>query len=135
MNNNLPNNLNNRNSVIVKETYSAFSGPLPSPEVLKKFDEVVPGAAERIIKMAEEQSSHRRGLEKGVIESDIIRSKWGQILGFIIAIVGLVVSALISVYGNAIAGGIIGVGTLASLVGVFMYGSKTRSIEREEKKS
>ena len=111
----------------------AFSGPLPHPEILKKFDEVVPGAAERIIKMAEEQSSHRKELEKRVIDSDISRSKWGQILGFTIAIVGLIVAAFVAIYGNAIAGGIIGVGTLASLVGVFMYGSTTRSKEREEK--
>lgn len=69
-----------------------------------------------------------------VIESDIARSKWGQVLGFLIAIVGLIVAALIAIYGSAIAGGIIGVGTLASLVGVFMYGSSTRSKERVEKK-
>jgi len=85
--------------------------------------------------MAEEQSAHRKDLEQKVISSDIVRSKWGQILGFIIAIAGLVVSALIAIFGSAIAGGIIGVGTLASLVGVFMYGSKTRSKEREVKKS
>ncbi len=113
----------------------SFSGPLPPPEILQKFNEVVPGAAERIIKMAEEQSVHRRALEKKVIDSDIARSKYGQILGFVIAIAGLVVAALIAIYGNAIAGGAIGVSTLVSLVGVFMYGSKTRSREREEKKS
>ena len=129
------NNSNNGKNVIVREVFSAFSGPLPSPDVLEKFDKVVPGAAERIIKMAEEQSLHRRGLEKKVIDSDIQRSKWGQILGFVIAIIGLIVSALIAIYGNAIAGGILGVGTLASLVSVFMYGSKTRSKEREDKKS
>lgn len=85
------------------------------------------------MKMAEDQSFHRKELEKRVIDSDIARSKWGQILGFIIAITGLGVSAVVAVYGNAVAGGIIGVGTLASLVGVFMYGSKTRSEERKGK--
>ena len=119
----------------VTEVSQSFSGPLPPPEILRKFDEVVPGAAERIIKMAEDQSIHRKELEKKVIDSDIARSKWGQILGFVIAIAGLVVSAIVVVYGSAIAGGIIGVGTLASLVGVFMYGSKTRSEERKVKSS
>ena len=119
----------------VTEVSQSFSGPLPPPEILRKFDEVVPGAAERIIKMAEDQSIHRKELEKKVVDSDITRSKWGQILGFVIAIAGLAVSAIIVVYGNAIAGGIIGVGTLASLVGVFMYGSKTRSEERKVKSS
>lgn len=120
---------------MIKEEFQAFSGPLPPPEILQKFDEIVPGAAERIIKMAEDQSAHRRELERRVIISDVNRSKWGQILGFIIAVVGLVVSAVIAIYGSAITGGILGVGTLASLVGVFMYGSKTRSEERVEKDS
>lgn len=133
-NNELPDK-QNQNDLVVRQTQVQFSsGPLPPPEILKRFDEIVPGAAERIIKMAEEQSLHRKDLEKKVIESDIARSKWGQILGFIIAIIGLAVSAIVAVYGNAIAGGIIGIGTLASLVGVFMYGTKTRSNERLEKK-
>ncbi len=112
---------------------SSFEGPLPPPDILKRFDDVVPGAAERIIKMAEEQFAHRVSLEKKVIDSDISRSKWGQILGFLIAVVGLGVACLITIYGNPLAGTIIGGGTLASLVGVFMYGSRIRSKERERK--
>lgn len=85
--------------------------------------------------MAEEQSVHRKELERKVITSDIERSKWGQFLGFVIAIFGLMVATAVSIWGNAIAGGFIGVGTLASLVSVFMYGSSTRKKEREERKS
>ena len=134
MNKNLQNNQQGNNKPTLVQQSVTFSGPLPPPEILRQFDNVVPGAAERIIKMAENQSSHRMELEKKVIESDVTRSRWGQILGFIIAILGLLVSAVVAIYGSAIAGGIIGVGTLASLVGVFMYGSKTRSKEREVKK-
>lgn len=119
--------------LVHKETTYQFSGPLPHPETLRLFNEAVPGSAERIIKMAEEQSAHRRELERKVIESDVERSKWGQLLGFTIAMTGLVVSAFVAVYGNAWAGTIIGVGTIASLVGVFMYGSSSREKERENK--
>ncbi len=126
-------NFSKENKVVLAEISQSFSGPLPPPDILRQFDEVVPGAAERIIKMAEEQSAHRRELEKKVISSDIARSKWGQFLGFVIAIAGLAVSAIVAIYGNALVSGIIGVGTLASLVGVFMYGSRNRSKEREEK--
>lgn len=130
---NKPPSLRAPNGVVLHQSQT-FSGPLPPPEVLEKFESVVPGSAERIIKMAEEQSAHRKYLERMVIESDVARSKWGQALGFLIAIAGLAISAIIAIYGNAIAGGIIGVGTLASLVGVFMYGSSTRSKERIEKR-
>lgn len=129
-------NRHNQNGVVVHQSsVQSFSGPIPHPDILRQFNEVVPGSAERIIKMAEDQSTHRKELERKVIDSDIERSKWGQILGFVIAIAGLIVSAVVAIYGSALAGGIIGVGTLASLVGVFMYGSKTRSKEREAKKS
>ena len=47
---------------------------------------------------------------------------------------GLLVAGAVAIWGNAIAGGVIGVGTLVSLVGVFMYGSSTRKTEREEKR-
>ncbi|HEY4520955.1 MAG TPA: DUF2335 domain-containing protein [Candidatus Paceibacterota bacterium] len=113
--------------------HQEFSGPLPPPEVLRQFDQVVPGAAERIIKMAEQQFAHRTELEKKVIDSDIRQSTQGQVLGFTIAIVGLLVSAIISIYGSELVGGFIGVGTLASLVGVFMYGSRARREERQNK--
>jgi uncharacterized membrane protein len=33
---------------------SAWSGPLPSPEILSGFEQALPGAADRIIRMAEE---------------------------------------------------------------------------------
>lgn len=112
----------------------SFSGPLPHPNILQRFNEVVPGAAERIIKMVEDQSRHRQELEKKVVESDIRLAKWGQVLGFVIAISGLVVSAVVSIFGNEIAGGIIGVGTLASLVGVFMYGTKQSVVSEMEEK-
>lgn len=129
------NQLRNSSSVVVQreQQVEAFSGPLPHPEILRQFEMVSPGAAERIIKMAEEQSKHRRELEKTVIVSDVARSKWGQILGFVIAMSGLAFSATIAIYGSAIAGTIIGAGTLASLVGVFMYGTNSRKQEREEK--
>ena len=124
----------NQSSIDV-ERHSAefFAGPLPHPDILRKFNEVVPGSAERIIHMAEEQSAHRKELEKMVIVSDISRSKWGQILGFILAVLGLAVACIVAVYGSAIAGGIIGIGTLASLVSVFMYGNKSRNEDTEKK--
>jgi uncharacterized membrane protein len=123
----------NRNSLILQKSES-FSGPLPHPDLLLKFDEVVPGAAERILKLAETQSAHRIELERMVVSSDISRSKWGQILGFILAVIGLTASVVIGIFGSALGGGIMGATTVASLVGVFMYGSRARNKERRENK-
>ena len=38
---------------------TAWSAPLPHPSVLKQYDDAVPGAAERILRMTESQAEHR----------------------------------------------------------------------------
>lgn len=48
--------------------------------MLKQYDEVLPGAAERILKMAEEQSTHRKQLERKVIDGDDTESSGPHLL-------------------------------------------------------
>jgi len=45
----------------------SYSGPLPPAEQAAAWDAVVPGAADRILKMAEKQQEHRHELEKTTI--------------------------------------------------------------------
>jgi len=46
-------------------------GPIPPSEELANYDRIAPGAAERIIRMAEEQAAHRRELETRSLQADI----------------------------------------------------------------
>ena len=108
-------------------------GPLPSPKDLDEYDKIVPGAAERIISMAEEQAKHRQGLEKVVIESDIKDSKTGLYFGFIIGLVAIISGTICIVYGHSIAGGVLGGSAVPGLAAVFVYGSRQRRREREAK--
>ena len=108
-------------------------GPLPSPKDLDEYDKVIPGAAERIISMAEQQAKHRQGLEKAVIESDIKDSKTGLILGFIIGTIAIISGTVCIIYGHSIAGGVLGGSAVPALTAVFVYGSKQRRKEREAK--
>jgi uncharacterized membrane protein len=48
---------------------TTYSGPLPQAEQLQKYEEVLPGAADRIIRMAEEQSAHRQEIERQIVAS------------------------------------------------------------------
>ena len=41
-----------------------FTGPIPPPEILHQYREVLPDAPERILSMAEKQQNHRMDLEK-----------------------------------------------------------------------
>lgn len=131
--NHLPNNKNGHSVVTSITKSEIFSGPLPPPTVLERYNQIVPGAAERIITMAENQSAHRIQLEKSVISSDIHNSKRGQLFGFIIAVLGITFSFILVIKGYQIVGTILGGATLISLVSVFVYGTTSRKNERKAK--
>lgn len=57
------------------QVQAAFSGPIPPPEMLAQYNAVLPNGADRIVKMAEDQSAHRRRVESR-----------GQIFGFALAL-------------------------------------------------
>lgn len=44
---------------LVKQQIS-FSGPIPHPDLLAQYDQIIPNGADRILLMAEAQSRHRR---------------------------------------------------------------------------
>lgn len=48
-----------------------FTGPIPPPAILEQYDRLVPGAAERILQMAEAESRHRQVLEKQAQQANI----------------------------------------------------------------
>lgn len=60
------NNESNKRMIIAAR--QQFSGPLPPPDMLLKYNDIVPDGAERIIVMAEKQQNHRIYLEKLVVE-------------------------------------------------------------------
>jgi uncharacterized membrane protein len=48
-----------------------YQGPIPPPSILEGFDRIVPGAAQRLIQLAEDESKHRRELEVRTMEANI----------------------------------------------------------------
>jgi uncharacterized membrane protein len=58
-------------------------GPLPAPESFAAYERVLPGAADRILKMAEQQATHRQGLERSALNGDIVKSMMGTILAYL----------------------------------------------------
>jgi len=43
------------------------AGPIPPPEILQHYEQIIPGAAERILVMAEEDAKHEHALEKSAL--------------------------------------------------------------------
>lgn len=62
------------------------AGPLPDPQSLQRYDDIVPGAAERIIVLAEKQASHRQKIERRVVWINGGAQLLGMILGAVIVL-------------------------------------------------
>jgi uncharacterized membrane protein len=50
---------------------SSFAGPLPPPDLLRAYENLCAGSADRIISMAEAESRHRQGLENRTTDAQI----------------------------------------------------------------
>lgn len=75
-----------RKVVIQAIRQESFSGPIPHPELLRKYEDVKPGFAERIVSMAERQLDHRINCEDKVVDGSVSESKRGQNYGLIVAL-------------------------------------------------
>lgn len=61
-----------------------FSGPMPHPRHLREYDEVLPGAAERILTMAEKNLDHVIDQGKTALTAQIEDQKRGMYFGAIL---------------------------------------------------
>lgn len=107
----------------------SFSGPLPPPEILGKYETMCPGSADRIIAMAERESDHRRAIEQAIVrgeleqnERDSGEARCGQICALVITVVALGAGAYTAIHGHELAGSILGVGGIGSIVTAFLIG-------------
>ena len=112
----------------------SHSGPLPNPDDLKRYNSVLPGAAERILKMAETQQSHRLGLEDRAIAEQLRQAGRGQHYGLLIACLMTVASTVMVMSGHDTAGGLLGGTTLISLVTVFITGKTLQASDLNAKR-
>lgn len=112
---------------------SRFTGPLPPPEELAKYEQILAGAADRIIRMAEQQSAHRQSLEAVVIRGNATTQKWGLACAFTIAMSAIWGGIWISLKGMSGAGLTTIIVALVSLVGVFVYGKSGQKKELAKK--
>jgi uncharacterized membrane protein len=117
----------------------SFSGPLPPPEILQGYEAACPGAAERILRMAEDQGEHRRRLEDRTLEAGIegmrrsfYEARIGQLCAFLISAFFLGCGTYAVIQGKEIAGGIFGTFGLSSIVASFILGRSRASEEKQE---
>ncbi len=114
-----------QNNIIHQSKSLTYSGPIPDPDSLARYNSIVPGSADRIIKMAENEASHRHKTENRFSIMYIISTILGIFFAFFsVCIISYLVYYSIS-NGFGKTASCIAVGAIASVASVFIFFRKT----------
>lgn len=120
---------------------AAYAGPLPLSSELKNYEMIVPGAGERILKMAENESLHRQCIESKVVDVNIKLANrkaterlFGQSFAFIIAMTCIVAGIYFIAVGRSTAGTLFSGSGLASVLVVFYSNKILKFIKKKKNK-
>jgi uncharacterized membrane protein len=120
-------------NVAATRVAASYFGPIPPASEMAKYEEACPGLPSRIMEMAEKQSAHRQQIENIAIKASSRNSTLGVIFAFLIAISTLLIGAFCIFLDKDGLGTLIGSVGLASIVGAFIYGTRSNRAERESK--
>ena len=125
----------------IKEVASltvSYSGPLPTPDILERYDAIVPGAADRIIRMAEQDLEHAIEMQRSAVvleqsvqarEDQRLRHDQayrmiGQLLGFLACLALVGASITFAWLGHPTHAALFGGGTVVAIASAFIYGKR-----------
>ena len=98
----------------------SYSGPLPPADEMAQYEETLPGSANRIIAMTENQNKHRIEMEKIDLPIQHEQFKRGQIFSLIIGVFGLSVTTVLALFGHDVVAAIIGTITIGTIITSFI---------------
>jgi uncharacterized membrane protein len=130
---NSPSALPARQATQLRSVQFGWEGPLPPPAILRGYEDIFPGCAERIVSAMERQSAHRQALETRAVKSNAWSEKLGTMFGFIIVLSSIGGGFYLILNDKNVYGMAAIISALVALVGVFIYGKRSQAAERERK--
>lgn len=116
-----------------------FSGPLPAPKDFEHYEKILPGAAERILSMAEREqdAAHKQEYEDFLLRRADQEKFWknavrGQWAAFLLALTAMGSATYLGISGHEwIASALVGSTTLG-FIGAFLRPAKTYHSDRRD---
>ncbi len=99
---------------------SEFSGPIPPPDLLDGYNQIIPDAAERILAMAEKQQAASISIAKRESLIPVL----GQVFAFFLFFLGLAGGLLLAYLGKSMEGLATFMGTILTGIVVFFRATK-----------
>lgn len=130
---------NQKQIVTTSQTVTHYEGIIPHPDILKAFNELVPGTAAELIKLAVDETNHRRNIENVAINANVsLQNKqldgnarqaeiiyrsdmMGKISGLIVCLLCILASVYIGVNGHDLLAGAIAAIPTGALIKAFLF--------------
>jgi uncharacterized membrane protein len=119
----------------VQTTMEVHGGPLPDPEILAKYEQVMPGAAERIFKMAETEQHERHLMVYRDHRIKSVATLLGQVLAFVMGMSGIIGGVYLVAKDKSLAGFSVFITSLTALCGVYLYNRQDQKRSKQENSS
>lgn len=111
-----------------------FSGPIPHPDILKKYNEIDPGAGKQIIDEMIAEGDHRRSLENKSIEYVRRERKRRDLMGFVIGVLIVGLGAFLIYKNHVVAGSIFSGISGLGIIGLFIDKDDNNKNDNSNKK-
>ena len=106
----------------VIQTQMRHSGPLPPPDQLAEYEEVLPGLAERIVRLTEKEQDHRHDIVSQALRRSARLRERGQAMGMAALLITLGFCVYLASVGQPITAGTVAVALVIGVVGIFVTG-------------
>ena len=82
--------------VTTQVSQASYSGPLPPSTELEAYEKILPGAADRVVSMAESYAAQEQRLERDAMRHEASAQRWGRAMAAVVvaAILGACMYAL-----------------------------------------
>lgn len=97
------------------------AGPIPAPDEIGEYERILPGSADRLIRMAEKEQGHRHQLQLRGQRHQVGITFIGQLFAFLMGISGIAGGVFLVKSDKPITGFGVFFTSLATLMGVFFY--------------
>ncbi|WP_166295628.1 DUF2335 domain-containing protein [Photorhabdus tasmaniensis] len=126
--------INRKHPEIVKPSNSddnnSLYNQLPDSEILTTYEQYTKGAADRFLILIEQQQKHRHEMEKVALEQTIRKSIRGQNCGLLLTLISLFVALILGLNEHNWLAGIIGSGTVTTILIIYVLNRNPQSYIR-----
>jgi uncharacterized membrane protein len=108
----------------------ARGGPLPDPDLIAGYEKAMPGAAERIFKMAEIEQHERHLMTYREHRAKTLTTLLGQVSAFVMGMSGITGGVYLVAKDKPLTGFTVFFTSLATLCGVYFYNRRGQQNQR-----